>query len=124
MAEGYQVVNFDARGHGESDWSRTGAYRLSDRVADLMAITGTLGQPFLLVGASLGGATAISAVHEGLRPAGLAMVDIVPEPDNKVLSVSSTSCVAIPKDLARSTKRWRLWLPKIRDAAHRSIQAA
>lgn len=83
VAEGYQVVNFDARGHGESDWSMTGAYRLSDRVADLKAITGTLNQPFLLVGASLGGATAISAVHEGLRPAGLAMVDIVPEPDSK-----------------------------------------
>ncbi|KTE33765.1 MULTISPECIES: alpha/beta fold hydrolase [unclassified Sphingopyxis] len=78
---GLQVINFDARGHGDSDWSPAGAYALSDRAADLRAVLADLRVPFVLVGASLGGATAIQAVHEGLRPAGVVLVDIVPEPD-------------------------------------------
>lgn len=78
---GLQVINFDARGHGDSDWSPDGAYALSDRAADLRAVVADLAVPFVLVGASLGGATAIQAVHEGLRPAGVVLVDIVPEPD-------------------------------------------
>lgn len=81
VEEGFQVINFDARGHGESDWSENGAYHLSDRVADLRAIVETLSVPYMLVGASLGGGTSILAVDEGLRPAGLVVVDIVPEPN-------------------------------------------
>jgi pimeloyl-ACP methyl ester carboxylesterase len=80
-ASGLQTINFDARGHGDSDWSPDGAYSLSDRASDLMAVTDILDVPFILVGASLGGATAIQAIHEGLRPAGLVLVDIVPEPE-------------------------------------------
>jgi pimeloyl-ACP methyl ester carboxylesterase len=78
---GFQVINFDARGHGDSDWSPDGAYALADRSRDLQAVTRGLAVPFVLVGASLGGATAIQAIHDGLRPAGLVLVDIVPEPD-------------------------------------------
>jgi len=78
---GLQVINFDARGHGDSAWSPDGAYALSDRSRDLAAVTKDLRVPFVLVGASLGGATAIQAVHDGLRPAGVVLVDIVPEPD-------------------------------------------
>lgn len=78
---GLQSINFDARGHGDSDWSPDGAYSLSDRAIDLKAVTDILHTPFILVGASLGGATAIQAIHEGLRPAGLVLVDIVPEPE-------------------------------------------
>lgn len=81
LAAGLQVINFDARGHGDSDWSPAGAYALNDRAADLRAVVADLHVPFVLVGASLGGATAIQAVHEGLRPAGVVLVDIVPEPD-------------------------------------------
>lgn len=80
-ASGLQCINFDARGHGDSDWSPDGAYSLSDRASDLKAVTEILDTPFILVGASLGGATAIQAIHEGLRPAGLVLVDIVPEPE-------------------------------------------
>ncbi len=78
IERGYQVINYDARGHGESDWSATGAYRLDDRVADLRAITETLDVPFALVGASLGGATSIHAVALGLQPQAVVLVDIVP----------------------------------------------
>lgn len=81
LAAGFQVVNYDARGHGESDWSPAGAYQLADRAEDLAAVTASLKVPFVLVGASLGGATSVVAIDRGLRPAGLVLVDIVPEPD-------------------------------------------
>ena len=63
LAEGFQVINFDARGHGESDWSPTGAYALSDRAADLATVTADLNAPFILVGASLGAAGAQEAIY-------------------------------------------------------------
>lgn len=80
--EGFQVISFDARGHGESDWSPNAAYQLPDRVDDLKAVLETIETPFILVGASLGGATAICAIARGIRPVGLALVDIVPEPES------------------------------------------
>lgn len=81
LAGGFQVINYDARGHGESDWSPDAAYGLADRSDDLAAVVSGLEVPFVLVGASLGGATSIVAIDRGLRPAGLVLVDIVPEPD-------------------------------------------
>ena len=78
---GYRVINFDARGHGDSDWSPTGAYELDDRVADLRTIVATLERPFALVGASLGGSTAIHAVACGMTAAAVVLVDIVPNPE-------------------------------------------
>ncbi|WEK43870.1 MAG: alpha/beta hydrolase [Candidatus Sphingomonas colombiensis] len=79
---GYHVISYDARGHGESDWSPTADYALDDRVNDLRAIVETLAQPYALVGASLGGATAIHAAASGLSPAAMILVDIVPEPEH------------------------------------------
>lgn len=79
VARGYRVINYDARGHGDSDWSGAGAYHLDDRASDLAAVVDDLAVPFALVGASLGGATAIQAVARGLRPAVVVLVDIVPE---------------------------------------------
>lgn len=79
--KGYRVINFDARGHGDSDWSSDGAYGLDDRVADLQAIVATLDCPFALVGASLGGGTAIHAIAAGMRPAAVVLVDVVPHPE-------------------------------------------
>ncbi len=83
LRSGYQVVNVDGRGHGDSGWSPDGDYTLRRRAADLMAITDTIAAPVALVGASLGGATAMRAVAGGYRPAALALVDIVPRPDPK-----------------------------------------
>ncbi|MEI6643891.1 MAG: alpha/beta hydrolase [Novosphingobium sp.] len=83
---GYRVINFDARGHGESEWSPAGAYSLDDRVADLEAIVAQIDQPFALVGASLGGATAIHAVAQEMRPAAVVLVDIVPHPEPEGVS--------------------------------------
>lgn len=78
---GYRVLNYDARGHGDSDWSPSGAYSLDDRVHDLQAVTGSATQRVVLVGASLGGATALHAASLGMKLAGLVMVDIVPDPE-------------------------------------------
>lgn len=97
---GYRVINFDARGHGESDWSESGAYSLDDRVADLEAIVAELDQPFVLVGASLGGATSIHAVARSLKPAGIVLVDIVPHPESEGISRIVTFMRANPDGFA------------------------
>ncbi|HVK81653.1 MAG TPA: alpha/beta fold hydrolase, partial [Verrucomicrobiae bacterium] len=77
MARGYRVINFDGRGHGDSGWSEIAAYELDDRVDDVKAVL--QGAPrFALVGASLGGATALVAMARGLKPAAAVLVDIVP----------------------------------------------
>lgn len=80
---GYRVVNLDARGHGESEWSPSLAYSIADRVKDIHAVVEGHDGPFALVGASMGGLTSIHAVGLGLAPAALVLVDIVPdmEPD-------------------------------------------
>jgi len=78
---GYRVVNFDARGHGESDWAGPGGYSLGDHAADLRTVVEEVGGPVALVGASLGGATALRALAEGMRPSAVVLVDIVPNPD-------------------------------------------
>lgn len=81
VTKGYRVLNFDARGHGDSDWSPTGAYHLDDRVVDLRAIVEDCVGGVALVGASLGGATALHAVASGMAVAALVLVDIVPQPE-------------------------------------------
>lgn len=78
VARGYRVINFDARGHGDSGWSASGAYELDDRVDDLTAVLDGAPERFALVGASLGGATALVAMARGLKPAATVLVDIVP----------------------------------------------
>jgi pimeloyl-ACP methyl ester carboxylesterase len=83
VAEGYRVISFDARGHGESGWF-DGAYTLSLRARDLGEILGDTEVPVALVGASLGGATALLSVGEGTSdPAAMILVDIVPEPEEE-----------------------------------------
>jgi pimeloyl-ACP methyl ester carboxylesterase len=77
------VINFDARGHGESDWAGAGGYSLAHHAADLRAIVADVEGPVALVGASLGGATALRAMAGGMRPAATVLVDIVPNPDPK-----------------------------------------
>ncbi|ALE18089.1 hydrolase, alpha /beta hydrolase fold family [Altererythrobacter epoxidivorans] len=79
VSAGYRVVNLDARGHGESSWSKAKAYRIDDRIKDVHAVVDGCGVPFALVGASMGGLTSIHAVGQGLSPAALVLVDIVPD---------------------------------------------
>ncbi|WP_273836174.1 alpha/beta hydrolase [Halococcus sp. PRR34] len=57
LADDYEVVAYDARGHGQSDAPKTG-YSLDDRITDLRAVVHELdlSNPILL-GHSMGGAT-------------------------------------------------------------------
>jgi len=77
--EGYHVVTYDARGHGDSDWSPDGDYALPRHGRDLLAVLRALGEPAGLVGASMGGTSSlIAASDEPERAWGLILVDIVP----------------------------------------------
>lgn len=80
-ARGYRVINYDGRGHGDSGWSPDGLYTLPLRAQDMRAVVEDLSGPVTLVGASMGGATAMYLVSEGYRPAALVLVDIVPRPE-------------------------------------------
>ncbi|WP_240975347.1 alpha/beta fold hydrolase [Paraburkholderia aromaticivorans] len=77
---GYYVVAFDARGHGDSDWAPEGDYSQDAFVRDLACVVKALGGPSpALIGASLGGNTALAAIGEGrLEAAALVLVDVVP----------------------------------------------
>ncbi|MDT7633149.1 MAG: hypothetical protein QOI50_5079, partial [Pseudonocardiales bacterium] len=78
-AAGWTVLSMDARGHGESGWAPDKEYGIDALVSDLRFIVATLDRPPVLVGASMGGSTAL--VGQGENPGlagGLVLVDIVP----------------------------------------------
>src|SRR4051794_10471057 len=64
-AAGYSVYAFDARGHGDSDWSAEGQYGQDAMVEDLKCVVAALGnrRP-VLVGASMGGGISLLATGE------------------------------------------------------------
>jgi pimeloyl-ACP methyl ester carboxylesterase len=77
--EGYHVVTYDARGHGDSGWSPDGDYALPRHGRDLLGVLHTLGTPAMLVGASMGGTSSlITASDEPDVARALILVDIVP----------------------------------------------
>src|SRR5271166_4380921 len=61
---GWQTIELDARGHGESEWSKVGDYRLESFADDVRLVLEHLDEPPVLVGASLGGLTAILLTGE------------------------------------------------------------
>jgi pimeloyl-ACP methyl ester carboxylesterase len=78
---GWQAITVDARGHGESEWPPDGDYRLFSFAADVQAIIDQLGAPPAIVGASLGGLTAVLLEGEMAPGSSQAIVlgDVVPE---------------------------------------------
>jgi pimeloyl-ACP methyl ester carboxylesterase len=76
---GWAALAIDARGHGDSDWHPGGDYSIDAMVADLRAVVATLGERPALVGASMGGMTALLAAgtDPGLARA-LVLVDVAP----------------------------------------------
>ncbi len=82
---GYHVLSYDARGHGQSDWSPSGDYRTDALVADLKAVIATLDGRPALVGASMGGITSLVAIGESSAPLARAMVlvDVGPKIERK-----------------------------------------
>jgi pimeloyl-ACP methyl ester carboxylesterase len=76
---GWTAIAVDARGHGESEWAPEGDYSLDAFVGDLYATVDALDEPPVIIGASLGGMTAL--VGQGERPGlaiALVLVDITP----------------------------------------------
>lgn len=85
---GWYALALDARGHGDSDWSAAQQYDIEHLAADLRAIAGQLDQKPALVGASMGGMTALIA--EGERSGGMpsictaiVLVDIAPRTEQR-----------------------------------------
>ena len=79
-AQGWRAVSLDLRGHGESDWAANGDYSFTAFCADCIAVCDQLGRPPVLVGASLGGMSAMLAegTSDRVVSSGLILVDIAP----------------------------------------------
>lgn len=78
--QGYRAITLDLRGHGESSWAPDADYSLDAFVGDIKALISQLDDVPSIVGASLGGLTALLA--EGESPercfACLVLVDVAP----------------------------------------------
>ena len=80
---GWQAITLDFRGHGESDWSTEGDYRVTSFAGDVIEVLNDLPPQPVLVGASLGGFTSMLLAGE-LAPGtvrAVVLVDIVPDMD-------------------------------------------
>ncbi len=84
-AVGFHVVTLDLRGHGDSQWAPDGDYTLDAFAEDIRCVARGFGAPPAIVGASLGGLSALIAVSEATGPVAskLVLVDVAPrlEPD-------------------------------------------
>lgn len=80
-ARGWQAVTVDLRGHGQSDWSVDGDYRVVSFAGDVLELMRQLPPRPVLVGASLGGFTGMVLAGELAPDAlrALVLVDIVPD---------------------------------------------
>ena len=78
---GWRALALDLRGHGDSDWPDTGEYDTEHFAADIHCVVKHLGRAPAVVGASLGGMTALTAqrlTEEQLFSA-VVLVDITPQ---------------------------------------------
>ncbi len=61
---GWHAVSLDLRGHGDSEWDPEGDYSLDAFAADARAVAESMPEPPVMVGASLGGLSALVAIAE------------------------------------------------------------
>lgn len=101
-ASGWRVISADQRGHGDSEWSPDGNYTLDAFRDDVLALADWCGQPPALVGASLGGISALTAVGEteGTVAAALVLVDVAPRVEAKGIERIGTFMTANPDGFA------------------------
>jgi pimeloyl-ACP methyl ester carboxylesterase len=79
--QGWCAITLDARGHGESDWHDPGDYSLTAFALDVREVARVLPVTPFVVGASLGGCTAMLLEGE-ISPGatrGIVLVDVVPQ---------------------------------------------
>lgn len=85
--QGLVAVTLDARGHGESDWVGSKGYSFPHYCGDLLLVATELrerfGHPPILVGASMGGISAMLAVEQAGSEifSAIVLVDITPRMD-------------------------------------------
>ena len=81
LKDRFHILALDVRGHGESAWSPTGAYRYADQAGDLAEFAKRLElDKFVLIGTSMGGIIAMTyAAEHGDRLLGLVINDIGPD---------------------------------------------
>lgn len=81
---GWYVIATDARGHGDSSWSKEKKYSFDFLTDDVISIVQSLDQKPVLIGASMGGLTSIMALdrHPDLAEA-LILVDVSPKLEKK-----------------------------------------
>lgn len=82
---GLQAISYDARGHGESDRAPRGHYDFEQFVEDFRRVCASLSAPPLVIGASMGGLTALLAHSEKPKVdlSGIVLVDIAPRWDER-----------------------------------------
>lgn len=71
-ARGLRAVAYDLRGHGDSD--RAADYSIAAQAGDVRAVAAAVGQPAILVGASLGGVAMLDVLGGDAAPAARALV--------------------------------------------------
>jgi len=81
LQDRFHVLAMDVPGHGESEWSPTGAYAYADQAGDLAAFVDRLELlRFALIGTSMGGIIAMTyAVDHGERLNAFVINDIGPD---------------------------------------------
>lgn len=84
-AAGWQAVTYDARGHGESDRAPGGRYQFENFIEDFRRVCDSLPNPPVVIGASMGGLTALLGHSErpGVPLEGMVLVDIAPRWDEQ-----------------------------------------
>ena len=77
---GFYTVCTDHRGHGDSSWSSEGGYTVDVFARDLLALLGRFDQKPIIVGASLGGISALraEALSDDSVAKALVLVDTTP----------------------------------------------
>jgi pimeloyl-ACP methyl ester carboxylesterase len=78
---GWHGYSVDLRGHGDSEWAADGDYTLDAFAGDVLAIVREMPEPPALVGASLGGLSALTAIGEHADEevaSALVLVDVAP----------------------------------------------
>lgn len=82
---GFCAITLDARGHGDSDWAPEGDYSIDALVEDLWRVIEQVGGAHSVVGASMGGITAMVAVgeHKAQLVNRLVLVDIAPRVESE-----------------------------------------
>lgn len=76
---GFPALTVDHRGHGDSSWAADGDYLFPRFADDLAALLPLLGAPPIVVGASLGGLSAMAVEGDrGRATEGIVLVDVTP----------------------------------------------